>query len=286
MPVILNDGIIVPMNAIKMIALDMDGTLLKEHGEVSEEGKKVLKQLREKGILIVIASGRPFYSIQRILSSEYFDYAACLNGQIITDNHGTVLSSKADLSKEDIQFLSKYLYRYPMIMSYSLNNTFYHTCSPQFHFLSFFYQRARRIYHFIKKKPFYPLTTVPLSKVQMESCEKLCFASKADILKKFVRQLPEDAYSVFFVSPTWLEIQTKGISKGNALQEIASMNHIDLQNTAAIGDGENDISMIRIAYKGVAMGNAMESVRKCADEAALDNAHDGAVVWMKENLLN
>lgn len=273
-----------PMNQIQMIALDMDGTLLQDHGEVSDEGKKVLKDVRKKGLLVIIASGRPFYSIQRILSPEYFDYAICLNGQIITDQKGTVLSYKEDLSHEDIQYLSKYLYRYPMIMAYSKNNEFYHTCSPQFHFLSFFYQLARRIYHFFTKKPFYPLVTVPLSKVQLDSCEKLCFASKSNVLKKFVKQLPENSYSIFFVSPTWLEIQTKGISKGNALQQIASMNHIDLKNTAAIGDGENDISMIQIAGKGIAMANAMESVKKCADEITLDNAHDGAIFWIKENI--
>ena len=73
---------------IRMIALDMDGTLLHNHGTLSKEGKDALKQLRAKGIRVVIASGRPFYSISRILPDTLFDYGASANGQFIYDNHG------------------------------------------------------------------------------------------------------------------------------------------------------------------------------------------------------
>lgn len=264
----------------------MDGTLLKEHGEVSAEGLKTLKQLRKKGINIVIASGRPFYSISRIVPTDCFDFAICLNGQIITDHHGNILSEKEDLSKEDIQLICKYLYRYPMVMAFSKDEEFFYTCAPYYHFISALYQFARKIYHCLKHKPTYTQNMISLSKVDLQSCEKLCFASNAKTLRIFASQLPSESYSIFFVSPTWLEIQTKGISKGNALRFISSFKQIDLEHVAAIGDGENDISMIKIAGKGVAMGNAMDSVKECADEITTDNAHDGAVVWMKENLLN
>lgn len=92
-------------------------------------------------------------------------------------------------------------------------------------------------------------------------------------------------YSAFFVSHGWLEIQTFGVSKGEALKQIAGMEGIDISETAAIGDGENDIPMIQIAGTGVAMGNAMNSVKACADEIALPNSKDGAVQWIMDNLL-
>ena len=82
-----------------------------------------------------------------------------------------------------------------------------------------------------------------------------------------------------------LEIQTSGVSKGAALAEIAKMEGIDIKDTAAIGDGENDIPMIQIAGTGVAMGNAMNSVKACANEIALPNSKDGAVRWIMDNLL-
>ena len=69
------------------------------------------------------------------------------------------------------------------------------------------------------------------------------------------------------------------------MKDIAKLEKIDISMTAAIGDGENDIPMIQAAGIGVAMGNAMNSVKACADEIALPNSKDGAVRWIVDHLL-
>lgn len=270
---------------IRMIALDMDGTLLHNHGTLSKEGFDALSKLRERGIRVVIASGRPFYSIARILPDTLFDYAACANGQYIYDAKGNLLSGKRDLNEMEIKELMRYLYQYPMVLSYSDGEQFLHTCSPAYRFIASILSTARRIYHKLRGVPFYKETITPLSRIHLTSTSKLCFAASPKTLRNFVQHVSPHKYSAFFVSPGWLEIQTVGVSKGEALKEIARMEGIDIAETAAIGDGENDIPMIQIAGTGVAMGNAMNSVKACADEIALPNSKDGAVRWIIDNLL-
>ena len=123
--------------------------------------------------------------------------------------------------------------------------------------------------------PFYKETITPLSKVHLTTTSKLCFAGSPKTLRKFVQHVNAKKYSAFFVSPGWLEIQTAGVSKGEALKDIAKLENIELSETAAIGDGENDISMIQAAGTGVAMGNASDEIKAVAKYHTTDNDHDG-----------
>lgn len=269
---------------VRLIALDLDGTLLQNHGTISEEGLKVLRRAHEKGILIIIASGRPYYSVRRIFSESLFDYAACGNGQEIYDAEGNKLYALPDLDADEIRYLTGKIRHYPVIMSYSVDGVFCHTCSSFFRLFALFYQLAQAVWHIIRGIPVYRRRIIPLSRVHLSSCGKLCFSSSASVLKKFVSGIDCSRFAVFFVSEHWLEIQHAGISKGNALKWIAQHAGIEMEETAAIGDGENDVSMLKEAGRGIAMGNAMPSVQKAADEIALPNAQDGAVVWMEKNL--
>ena len=83
----------------------------------------------------------------------------------------------------------------------------------------------------------------------------------------------------------WLEVCPHGVSKGNALHILKQLLNIQDTEVVAIGDGENDLSMFEEAGTSVAMGNAMKKVKERADDSALSNLQDGAVVWLKEHLL-
>lgn len=270
---------------IRLIALDLDGTLLQNHGTVSEEGIRVLKELRNRGIRIVIASGRPYYSIRRIFSEPLYDFAACSNGQVICDRDGNVLFREPDLNHEDIRFLMSSLRHFPMIMSFSENGIFHHTCAFRFRPFARLYHAVQDLWHRIRRIPVFPRPLTPLSQVCLAETGKLCFSSHPAVLQKFAAGIPASRYAVYFVSPHWLEIQRSGVSKGAALLKIAGLCGIPQAETAALGDGENDIPMLQAAGIGVAMGNAMPSVRKAADETAPPVRQDGAVQWMRDNLL-
>ena len=112
------------LHNIRLIALDCDGTIFSKHGRLSEYAASVLKQLKERGILIVICSGRPFYSIQRALDPEYYDYAVCMNGQSIIDHNGNIIMKKRDLAPEEIREISRMVEKYRVMMSCSYNDDF------------------------------------------------------------------------------------------------------------------------------------------------------------------
>lgn len=271
-------------NTVKLIALDMDGTLLSGNGNVSTEGISLLKQFRDQGILIVICTGRPYYSIQRIFQEPVYDYVIGMNGQTITDAKTGITKELSPLNKEEIAELKSYLYRYPMVLSYSDNDKFYHTAAPLYRVLLDMYHIVYAVYHKITRKPYYPHKMKPLREVQITSCGKFCFASFGFVLNHFAKHLNTSRYALFFVNRKWLEVLHSGISKGNALKLIMAEHQIDASQACAIGDGENDLSMFDAVGTKVAMANAMPRVKEKANAFALSNKEDGAVRWLKDNI--
>lgn len=83
----------------------------------------------------------------------------------------------------------------------------------------------------------------------------------------------------------FLDIMPKGISKGNSLLEIADYFNIDHADTIAFGDEINDLSMIKAAGIGVAMGNAIDEIKKAADVVTLTNDEDGVAAYIIDNIL-
>lgn len=273
------------MNQIRLVALDLDGTLLSLSGHISKQGKEVLGRLHDQGTAIMICSGRPLYSIQRIMEGIPFDYAGCLNGQITCTSDGTILQHLPDLDHQETSHLFALMKHYPMVCSFSKGEEFLHTCPTWFLPFGRLYQGLYWLYHKITHKPHYPHHLQRLKDIAPDHINKLCFASFPWILKAFARHLDPQTYAIYFVNATWLEIQLNGVSKGAAITAVQKYMHISKEAIVAIGDGENDIPMLQEAGIGVAMGNAMPKVKQQADQLAPSCHEDGAVVWLKENLL-
>lgn len=97
-------------------------------------------------------------------------------------------------------------------------------------------------------------------------------------LDQQILKIPADLmkeYSVFKSQANLLEIVAQGVNKGNILKELADYLKIAPSEVMAIGDQENDLSMIEFAGIGVAMGNAVPQVKAKADQITADNNHDG-----------
>ena len=92
-------------------------------------------------------------------------------------------------------------------------------------------------------------------------------------------------YTCSLVDPYWLEIGPKGVDKGTMLERIARFHHIDLKDTIAFGNGENDLPMLIKAGTGVAMGNALEHVKEYSNAVCDDCDHDGIGKYLEDLLL-
>ena len=161
---------------MKLAAIDLDGTFLTPDKGISEYSGETLRLLKQAGTVIVICSGRPYYSIHRLFHDLPFDYACCMNGQYVTDQNGNVLMHKPDLNQEEIDELSALLDRYPVILSYSSGNAFFHTCSPKHKHSADFFNFIYEMYHRLADRNSYHSQMTPLSEVHISSCGKFCFS--------------------------------------------------------------------------------------------------------------
>ncbi|MBR4164323.1 MAG: HAD family phosphatase [Solobacterium sp.] len=269
---------------IRLFATDLDDTLLV-NGNLTAKGREALIRLRKKGILVVIASGRPYYSVKRIIPDEAYDYACCYNGQDIyqasTGRH--ILAPCLD--DEEKEYLLSFLKKYDVFGNASDEKESYYFCHQKHKFYRFAYTSARNVFHVFLKRHSYPRTIrTDYSLVMDIDCAKICFAGFPFILKTIQKQL-DDRFTSFFVNPCWLEIQKKGISKGNALQMVMQMEHVLPSEAVAAGDGENDIPLLEACQYGIAMANAMPKLQKTANIHIGFSYLESLPKWIEKNLL-
>lgn len=257
----------------KLLGLDLDGTLLNEKNEISKENKENIKLLNEKGVKVILISGREprsvkFYSEELGINEPLVGF----NGGIITDNTGEKVFYEECLeekwARESIGFgeennmcsfifIGNKIYlsdkkdsRFEILAKYTESNT----------------EEVGNISRYLEENKLW------------ESINKILLVDDNQNLIKYKDGLEnkiKDNVSMQFSMPFFLEIFNSNISKGNALNKLGEMFNIKKEEMVAIGDGENDISMIEYSGLGVAMGNALDNVKDKADYITLSNEQDG-----------
>jgi len=269
---------------IRLFATDLDDTMLIS-GKMPEKGIEALRNLRKKGILVVLASGRPYYSIQRIVPDDAYDYACCYNGQDVYQASTGKHFCEPFLSQEEKIFLLSLLAKHNVFANASDEKQSYYFCDRKHLFYQYTYQAGRTVLHIFLKRHSYPRKiSTEYSKVMDIDCAKICFAGFPFILKKIQNSL-DDRFVSFFVNPCWLEIQAKGISKGNALHKVMEMEHIPSSCAIAAGDGENDIPLLEACDYRIAVANAMPKVKKAANIHIGPSFTESLPKWIQKNLI-
>ncbi len=268
---------------IKLIAMDLDDTLLRDDLTISDYTVSVLHAAMQKGILPVIASGRSPRSVysytQRIGSDRIKSYMVCNNGtQILTsDMQQEVLSRclDTDLALEiydmiEAKKLSCHLYLDDTI--YIVKRTMY----------------SDRDAHLTKMKIVIPeeyrdvLRTKPVYKLLIPAEPDVIAAVEPEFRQRFGTR------AVLFTSkPYFLEVMPKNTGKGEALMWLAEHLGIPQSQTLAFGDAMNDESMIRLAGTSVAMKNGTQEIKNIADCISdYTNDEDGVARFIEKYVLN
>lgn len=271
---------------IKLVALDLDGTLLSSFGVLSEEAADTLRKLRKKGITVTISSGRPLYSVAGIIPEDCYDYASCLNGQEIYIKKEDRHLYQPLLSEEEKTYLAAYLKKYRMLMHCSINNQGYYLADESHASFVHLYEDLNALRHKLAHQPNYDQdVSYDCDMIRDQKIAKLCFCGFPWTLRKFIAKIDASRFSCFFVNNSWLEICHLGVSKGSAIRKIMAMDHLEPEECAAFGDGENDLSMFAECGTRVAMANAMRSLKKQATSIARPNIEDGCAKWLQKHLL-
>lgn len=253
---------------IKIIATDMDGTLLGSNHKISKLNQETLQKAQANGIHLILASGRPLHGLVHQvevmgLSTENTSLLA-FNGAIIIDakTHEVHISDtlKLDLTKRLIDHLKKYNVDIMLTddkILYSLKND--EIAKHEAH--SNDLEVVQTDYDEVNFRPHKILVSAEATYLDSIIDEiKAPFKGEADFVKS---------------APFYLECLIINENKGKTLARFCEMLNVDLKDVIAFGDNYNDMELIQTAGIGVAMGNAVEPLKKIADIIAETNDNDG-----------
>lgn len=286
---------------INILAFDLDGTLLKNDKTIDPRTLESIQKAIEEGLHIVIASGRDkngcrfVYEPLGLENGNHF--LALVNGQIIYDFKNKEYDLDDVLDAEDGLKIQEICRKYDIEGIFCCGYDFYSYIS-----------RLGRIKKSIKShilgEPMdYGLKSgaayrnfidLPYKDISLQQdINKVCLVHSKAFFEKNLLQMKEDLsdYDVCMVGPDWMEIMPKGVSKASAIERIAKKLGCTMNEVMAFGDAENDIEMIERAGIGVAMGNAMETVKQVACVVTDTNENNGvgqvidSLVDGNENLL-
>lgn len=272
--------------SIKLIALDLDGTLLTKEKIIDEETKKRLIEASQRGIVIVIATGRDKGGIEFVykpLQLEHIgnNYVAGVNGQIIYDFHKKEYFVDKVFGEQDAYKINRLAKKYNFECISCCGYDHYDFISTRLKML----KKVRSLlvghpmdYGFNQgKRRFLSIHDTEYKITQ--DINKFVLIQTASFFKKHLSQIRKDLaeYDILEVGPAWIEVMPKGVSKASALLRIGKELGITTDEMMAFGDAENDMEMIRTVKYGIAMGNAMESLKRVAFDVTDTNENQGIV---------
>lgn len=263
--------------SIKLICIDMDGTLLMDQQNIAEKDKKAIKDAVENGITVAITTGR-VYDCARMYSDMIglkTPIIACNGAYIGGINNEEIYNNP--LKFEDLKDFNRVTKK---------NNLFTYV-NTNWGIISTKELPENHVYKVLNK-------TLPENeRIKLEVVSDLDEAFKKydgeilkgvcvekefkDNLREAKEELVRCTKDLEIVS-SWndnFEIMKKGSSKGDAVKMLAKHLGVSQEEVMCIGDSENDLSMIKWAGIGVAMGNAIEEVKNASDYITSDNKHAG-----------
>ena len=285
----------------KMIAVDLDGTMLNSYGIVTEYTKKVIKETIEKGTDVIIASGRPIDSIQTIAkeigSNKYFIAG---NGAMVYDIEKDQVIYEKYMSKQKILEIIKLCEENSISYNVYTDKTILAT-SLKYNVLYYHKENLKKeenkktniniisdMYEYIKnneEEKFLKITVCDDNKSIFNSViRKLKKIENIDVLdvshmsRKIIKQGTQDIPIEYY----YTEISRKNVDKWYALEYLINEINISKDEVIAIGDNINDKKMIENAGMGIVMQGSTPVVTDIADYITDSNNEDGVAKALKK----
>lgn len=260
----------------KLIALDLDGTLSNSKKEITPATREELIKLAKKGVVLVLASGRPTAGL--FAQADIFEFKT-YGGYILSYNGARVLDYKTneviyqqtltidqahEMYRRAKQFgLSPLTYTATEIVTEDIGDHWIQLESFTTH------MKINHVQSFIDAIDF------PVNKVLVTGEPKYI----AEVLDEF--KAPYEDISIYRSDPYYIECVPQGVDKAASLSHLCDKLGIKQEETLAFGDGYNDLSFIEWCGHGVAMANAVEEVKEKADYITKSNDEDGVVHYLQ-----
>lgn len=263
---------------IKVMALDIDGTLLDDRKVLSAANREAVLMAQQQGIEVVLCTGRPIQGVQMVsellrLPTDLSYYVA-YNGSLVENwKDKTTIFSK-QLSRQTAAMICRLIEPYsvdvhgftekgiisfkPEIASYTVRESYLSAAPLQYCEVS----------QLDRQTAFYKFMIVG----EPEKLEQFYQVAHSELLQ---------SVDCYFSEPHYLEVVPKGINKGAALQQLLTHLKLSTDQLLAIGDNYNDLEMLQLASVGVAMANSPQAIKDQSDHVTDSNNHSGVAAAIK-----
>lgn len=257
----------------KFIFIDIDGTLTDKYGSVPESAAKAINRARSKGHKVFIATGRSRCEIFDYVLNVGFDGIVGAAGGYV-EVEGKVIES-CTMTKEESDRIINILQKNNIKFSAEADDTVYNNAETQMFLKDVFTSMGRDV----ETDLFYNMMTKVENFENIDGINKILYYDtkiSVDEMKKVIgSKYTVIPYTVSAFGRNSGEINIKGITKARGIEKVIEYYGGNLKDTAAIGDGENDVEMLNFVNTGVAMGNSCQNVLKCADFVTDNVDRDG-----------
>lgn len=288
----------------KLVAIDLDGTLLDSYGNISQKNKSVIEAVKRKGTKVIIASGRnktSALSFSKDINSS--EYVICNNGATLYDikNNKNIYNQYIDKKKaldiikicdENSIFYSIYTEDFVIANTMNYNVLFFESENGKT------LEEQRTNIKIIKDVYSYIKENENVNVLKMNICDnnkiifdriisKLKNIKEVNVLdvehmtKKIIKTGTEEVTIEYY----YTEITSEGVNKWNAISRLIDILNISKEEIITIGDNANDIMMIKEAGMGVIMGNAAPYLKDCANFETKTNNEDGVAEALEKLIL-
>ncbi len=275
------------MKDIKLIAFDLDGTLMTTDKRITQRTYNALKAASDQGIAIVPATGRFLRTVpQEIKDMPFVDYIISINGAYVFDvrNEKAIYRSEIPL-QTSIDILS-YFDSLPVAYDCYMDNDSFINSEMKDHIDEYVEDRFYLDLVWKFRNPVSELKSYLLE--QKKDVQKIMAYTKDQNIRKMLMSELESGFEDIIVTSSIknnIEINAAGANKGDALKALADCIGIDIEQTMSFGDSYNDIPMIREAGTGVCMSNGNAETKGAADIIAPSNDEDGVADIIEKNIL-
>ena len=252
------------MENISIILSDLDGTLFRNDKSISDYTKKIIRQVQAKGILFGICTARAKVNAVKFLDGISPDILITNGGGMITYRDKKIYNCQ--FTVDEVRKLIDATFKFggkDIVFSADNEKGLYSNSKDEL---------GDKFWTYNDFSDF------------REPCMKMCIETlDKELVKKIASSLGlENVDYLPFSDIPWYKLSKKGATKEKAIEALCDYLKLSARAIAAFGDDFNDIGMLKICGKGIAMANAIEEVKLAADEVCGANEEDGVARWMEK----
>ena len=255
------------MSGYKLLLTDLDHTLLKSDGSVSEYTLDALGKARAKGVVFAIATARYWIGAERYIDLLKPDYEITTDGTLIHSNGECIYSFEFTVEETNL-IVQEILKTVPGAeITVAKGKTVYWNSK-----------------HIAESSKLYKAVYCEFDKPLECRANKIVATLENEAVAQMIADKAHCKLQTFR-GENWYAFLPLGSGKIEAIKALSEKSGISLEDTAAFGDDKNDIDMLKICGEGVAVSNAIKEVIDIADEVTLSNDEDGVAKWIEKNVL-